>query len=266
MTDSGNEGSVHRLTFGQTTHVGQIRENNQDAAWSFVSRGDSAEGEADFGLFVLADGMGGHEHGERASAIAVRKVTSEIIQHVFTPMMTGSNEMSPAFEAMQNGVEKANGAILSEIPDGGTTLTTALIMGDILYIAHIGDSRAYIMTADNFEQLTEDHSMEKRLADLDALDPDDDFPMKNMLYRSLGLREDAEADTIRRRLPAEMTLLLCSDGLWNLVKDDEIEAKLREPGVHPQSICDTLVRLANAYGGHDNISVVIARTGIPETS
>ena len=263
MTHSQNAGddeSMHRLTFGQMSHVGQARQNNQDAAWSFVSRGDSAEGESDFGVFIVADGMGGHEHGERASAIAVRKVTSEILQRIFVPMMTGDDDMSPAFEALQNGVEKANEAILKEIPDGGTTIIATLIMGDILYIAHIGDSRAYLMTPESFDQVTEDHSMEQRLANLDALDPGEDFPMKNMLYRSLGLREDAEADTIRRRLPAQMTLLLCSDGLWNLVKDDEIESHLREADMHPQTICNKLVALANERGGHDNITVVIART------
>lgn len=260
MTDSQQADITRRLRYGQATHVGQARENNQDAAWSFTSRGDSAEGEADFAVFVVADGMGGHEHGERASAIAVRKITSEVIQQVFAPMMTGEGEMSPAFEALLNGVTNANNAIVRAVPDGGTTLTAALIMGDMLHIAHVGDSRAYLLTGDAFEQLTEDHSMEQRLADLDALDPDDDFPMKNMLYRSLGLREDVEADTIRRRLPASMTLLLCSDGLWNLVTDAEIETHMRDQTA-PQAICDKLVALANKRGGHDNITVIIARNG-----
>jgi protein phosphatase len=261
MSETEQDEVTRRMRYGQATHIGQMRENNQDAAWSFASRGDSAEGEADFGMFVVADGMGGHEHGERASAIAVRKVTSEVIQKVFAPMMTGEGEMSPAFEALLDGVGKANSAIVRAVPDGGTTLTAALIMGDMLHIAHVGDSRAYLVSGgDTFEQLTEDHSMEKRLADLDALDPDEDFAMKNMLYRSLGLREDVEADTIRRRLPASMTLLVCSDGLWNLVEDSEIAAHMRED-TDPQTICDRLVSLANQRGGHDNITVVIARTG-----
>lgn len=260
MSESAQQENVRRLQYGQATHVGQRRDNNQDAAWSFVSRGDSAEGEADFAMFVVADGMGGHQHGERASAIAVRKVTGEVIQRVFVPMITGIGEMSPAFEALQGGVTQANEAILEAVPDGGTTLTAALLMGDLLHIAHIGDSRAYLLMGDSFKQLSEDHSMEQRLADLDVLDPDDDFPMKNMLYRSLGLREDVEVDVIRQRLSAPMSLLLCSDGLWNLINNAELENHLRSAD-DPQTICERLVDLANERGGHDNITVVIARTG-----
>lgn len=270
MTDNGGSSSdtkpldqySPRLIFGQATHVGQMRDNNQDAAWSFVSRGDSAEGEVDFGLFIVADGMGGHQHGERASAIATRIITSEVTAQVFAPMVNSDAAMTPAFEALESGIKRANDAILEAIDDGGTTLTAALIIGDMLHLAHIGDSRCYLISDEGIEQLSEDHSMTQRLSDLQEDGEVDlpDFPTSNMLYRSLGFRDHVEADTLRKRLPSHAVVLLCSDGLWNLVTAGEMQTSIRR-AEHPQAACDALVNLANARGGHDNITVVIAQIG-----
>jgi PPM family protein phosphatase len=253
--------SNEHLTFGQATDVGMVRNNNQDSVFSFLATSRSAEQRPDFGLFVVADGMGGHHDGEKASAITANLVASYVMNHIYLPMLSGENDADrvPITEALIGAVQKANADIIAKIPDGGTTLTAVAVVGDLAYIVHVGDSRVYLITKENgVEQITRDHSLVQRLIELDQLTREEAnvHPQKNVLYRALGQSETLEVDALTRRLPPSAKIMLCSDGLWNMITEDEI-AEITLKTMTPQEACDKLVALANTHGGTDNITAII---------
>ncbi len=254
--------SNEHLQFGQATDVGMVRTNNQDAVFSFVATSRSAQQRPDFGLFVVADGMGGHHDGEKASALTASMVASYITHYIFLPMLNSDEdtERVPITESMISAVQKANADIITKVPDGGTTLTAVAVIGDLAYVAHVGDSRIYLVTKDNIEQITRDHSLVQRYVELNLLTREEAsvHAQKNVLYRALGQSETLEVDALTRRLPPNSKLMLCSDGLWNLVSDDEIMDIVSKHS-NPQEACDKLVALANAHGGTDNITVILLR-------
>lgn len=248
------------LMFGQATDVGMVRTNNQDAALSFFSTTRSAEDRPDFGLFIVADGMGGHHDGEKASAITARTFAREITRSLFLPILNGDHMENPVpiSEVLVEAVRKANAEVIAHVPDGGTTLTAVTVVGDLAYIVHVGDSRVYLITKDNVEKITRDHSLVQRLIELDQLTPEEavDHPQKNVLYRALGQSEALEVDTLTRRLPPNSRLLLCSDGLWNQVEEREILEVIKQTS-NPQEACERLVALANSRGGIDNVTTIL---------
>lgn len=258
-------GAGSHLNYGQISDVGQVRDNNQDSVLSFVSSVSISQAEPNFGLFVVADGMGGHEHGERASAVAARVITKHVTNEIFLPLlngdMGGDADRPTITEVLREAVQQANRIVTEEVPDGGTTVTTAAIMGHAAYIAHVGDSRAYLITEDFVEQITRDHSLVQRLIELDQLTPEDavEHPQRNVLYRALGQNEHLDVDPVFRQLPPSSYLLICSDGLWNLVKKEEIQQIVLEERENTQRACQRLVDTANDRGGSDNITVVIVR-------
>ncbi|MBZ0290942.1 MAG: protein phosphatase 2C domain-containing protein [Anaerolineae bacterium] len=251
------------LSFGQSTDVGMVRNNNQDSAFSFFSTSRSVEDQPDFGLFIVADGMGGHQLGEKASATAARIVASYITGKIYLPMVSSDGENGdrpPIVETLISAVQQANAEVLAQIPEGGTTLTAAAIISDLAYVVHVGDSRIYLVTKDGTEQVTRDHSLVQRLIELHQLTPEEaqDHPQKNVLYRALGQNEGLEIDALTRRLPPNSRLLICSDGLWNQVSDKEI-GEITMSHENPQEACDKLVALANTRGGTDNITAILLK-------
>jgi protein phosphatase len=248
------------LTFGQSTDVGMVRTNNQDSALSLFFTSRSAEERPDFGLFIVADGMGGHHDGEKASAMVARIVATQVTNNIYLPLLAGdSNADRPSItETLISAVQKANADVMSKVPEGGTTLSAATIIGDLAYIVHVGDSRVYLITKDGPEQITRDHSLVQRLIELDQLTDEEaqDHPQRNVLYRALGQSEQLEVDAITRRLPPNSRLLLCSDGLWNQVAEKEI-GEITMSHDNPQQACDKLVALANTRGGTDNITAIL---------
>ncbi|MBI5669835.1 MAG: Stp1/IreP family PP2C-type Ser/Thr phosphatase [Chloroflexi bacterium] len=252
--------SNEHLSFGQSTDVGMVRTTNQDTAYSMFSTSRSADQRPDFGLFIVADGMGGHHDGEKASAMAAHVVATHIATNVYLPMLRGENDADrmPITEAMISAVQKANTDIIAKVPEGGTTLTAVAIVGDLAYIVHVGDSRVYLITRDGLEQITRDHSLVQRLVELDQLTPEEaiNHHQKNVLYRALGQSDTVEVDALTRRLPPKSRVMLCSDGLWNLVNEEEIAALVMQHN-NPQEACDKLVALANTHGGTDNITAII---------
>ncbi len=252
-------GSEH-ITFGQASDVGMMRSNNQDAAQSFFTTVQSVDQRPDFGFFVVADGMGGHHDGEKASAIAARMVAVQIMNTIYVPILMGRDNEQPISESLSSAVQKANGDVIAKVPDGGTTVTAVVLVNDLAYVAHVGDSRVYLINGDTIERLTRDHSLVQRLIELDQITPEEanDHPQKNVLYRALGQSDLIDVDILTRRLPAKASLLLCSDGLWNLVEDHELMQTVRSAGT-PQEACQRLVALANKRGGNDNITVIVVR-------
>jgi len=248
------------ITFAQATDVGMVRSNNQDAVLSFFCATRSVDERPDFGLFAVADGMGGHHDGEKASSLTVRTLLAEVTTTLFLPLVTGAPEAgdTPISEILVSAVLKSNGAVIRQVPDGGTTLTAVTIIGDLAYVSHVGDSRVYYITGDRIEQVTRDHSLVQRLIELDQLTPAEaaDHPQKNVLYRALGQTETLEVDVLTRRLPPHSRLLLCSDGLWNLIEERELREIVMK-NVSPQLACDQLIALANSRGGVDNITAIL---------
>ena len=255
------------LRFGYRTDVGRVRSTNQDSLTAQAAVMHSAQSHADFGLFAVADGMGGHLDGEKASALVVSIMTEQIISQVYLPLLQREfdtrlewdiAEHIPINEVMVRTLQRANTAIASQIPNSGTTATLSLIIGNTAYLAHIGDTRAYTIDESSIEQLTRDHSLAQRLFEVGQLSREEmmTFPRRNELYKVLGFTKDVTPDISSRRLIPGSFLLICSDGLWGEVPDSIIQDVVLTAAT-PQSACDQLVDLANERGGHDNVAVVV---------
>lgn len=250
------------LTFGKTSDVGMMRDNNQDSCLAMQLVSDTVDDRPDFGFFIVADGMGGHHDGEKASAICVETVASEMLEKIYIPMLRDfdDSDRPTIIEALVAASEKANLNVIKNVPDGGTTLTAVAVVGNLAYVAHVGDSRAYLINNGQLEQLTRDHSLVQRLIELNQLTPEEaeTHPQKNVLYRAIGQSENLEVERLIRPLPQGAQMMICSDGLWGLVSDEEMRKIILESPT-PQDACDKLVALANAQGGTDNISVIILK-------
>ena len=167
---------------------------------------------------------------------------------------------TPLNDVLVDAVQAANRAVTQQVPGSGTTLTSALILGRRVYIAHVGDSRAYVIGEDGLDQITHDHSVVDRLVDIGHLTRSEAaiHPHRNVLYRALGQEGVLEVDTYMRTMPAAGTLMLCTDGLWGLVEAAEILDLVKStPSL--QAGCEALVAAANRAGGRDNITVVLAQ-------
>jgi len=252
---------LRHLMFGQHSDIGMVRKNNQDAIHSFYAVSESVDDRPGFGVFLVADGMGGHHDGEIAASIAARTVLNELIRSLYLPMLASNeDERPPITEAIETAIITANSAVVRSVPEGGTTLTVAVIQDDLVCVGHVGDSRAYLIHGREAEQLTRDHSYVQRLAELGQIDAADasSHLIKNVLYRALGQTEQLEVDILTRRLPSQSYLLLCSDGLWGQVKEYEIiSTVVNNP--NPQAACRELVARANASGGVDNVSAILVQ-------
>lgn len=262
------QGHNSRFLVGSRSDVGQIRDNNQDSMSIFTSSIISAEDKPDFGLFVVADGMGGHEDGEKASGMTARLVSRYVLQEIYLPMLENnrinSADQAPMTEVLKKAIQSANDQVTTLVPDGGTTVTAVAIMGNLAYVAHVGDSRAYLITQEGIEQLTRDHSLVQRLIELGQLTPEEaaEHPQRNVLYRAIGQNDSLDVDAMTRQLMPANYILICSDGLWNLVSQEELLTITLNHGSNIQLACQTLVDLANERGGSDNITVILVR--IPE--
>ncbi len=252
-----------RLAIGIAQDVGRVRNHNEDVMMAFTGELAGLETMPHFGLFVVADGMGGHSLGERASGVAARTITRTALGAILPSLLADPQsevERPLLKEVMEQAMESANRAVNAGVPEGGTTLTCALIIGEQLVMAHVGDSRAYLITDDTFEQLTRDHSLVQRLQELGQLSPAEAavHPQRNVLYRAVGQGDGLEVDVESRRMSPGTRLLLCSDGLWGLVPDEKLESIVRtEPSL--QAACEAMVAAANAAGGPDNITALLVR-------
>ena len=162
---------------------------------------------------------------------------------------------------MKVGVQQAHARIEKAAPGGGTTLTAVITLGSQMTIAHVGDSRAYNVFLDGrMQQLTRDHSLVKRLEELGQITAEEavHHPQKSMLYRALGQGDSPDPDIFTASLPQPGYLLICSDGLWGVLSEDQIFQVISD-SPNPQRACQNLVDAANSYGGPDNITVILAR-------
>jgi protein phosphatase len=241
--------------------VGKQRDHNEDALFTYTTNLLSDTVVMPCGFYVIADGMGGHKFGEKASAIAVRSMATSVLTAVSAPLFGPSEDLTPEKlqDAMQSGIQAAHDAILTHASGGGSTLTSALVVGDTLVIAHIGDSRACAIYSEGVIQaLTRDHSLVKRLVELGQITQAEaaNHPQRNVLYRALGQVEPLESEILTMPVPRPGFLLLCSDGLWGLISDEDIRTFVTAAAT-PTLACQALVDAANAAGGPDNITAVL---------
>ncbi len=246
------------LRFGQFTHPGSVRSVNQDAVWSFYSAARGAVFRADFGLFVVSDGAGGHLDGERASALAVRALALHMLGAFYAAVLADDPHSPTITETLIQAVERANAAVIAGTHGGGAALTAAVVVGCRVYIGHAGDTRAYVVDANGLEQLTRDHSLTQRLVEIAHLTPAEAaaHPQRSRLYRALGQQDRIDVDIVMRRLPPAARLLLCSDGLWDALPLTDLHRIVAETP-DPQAACRALIAAANAAGAADNVSAII---------
>ncbi len=249
-----------KLEIVNISDTGRRRPHNED---STLSDGEN-------GLVVLADGMGGYKAGEVASAIAVtsshEQICSELkkIKSTQIDEATGLNSESAV---VKEAIIQANSNIYNsaqgdpECQGMGTTIVVALFYSGIVTIAHVGDSRLYRKRANNFEQITKDHSLIQELIDRGLYTPEEAHAKtpKNLVTRALGIDANVEVDVMEEPVSVGDIFLLCSDGLNDMVDDEEIHLTLSKYSVNLAEAGQALVDLANAKGGKDNISVILIR-------
>jgi serine/threonine protein phosphatase PrpC len=258
-----------KLWSGRSSDLGRVRKINEDSVLTLEATVLEHDGNLPVALYVIADGMGGHQSGEVASSIAIRTIGSVVNSSLIGPLVSGdpvARDATTCGHLLQQAVLEANRRITElareRHSDLGTTTVVALLIGNQLTVANVGDSRAYIWHDDTLQVLTRDHSLVMQLVLAGQIKPEDIYthPRRNEIYRALGdsrLTEE-EVDVYTQRLRPGDGLLLCSDGLWDFVRDPDIAATLASPG-DPQSQTQVLVDQANTNGGEDNISVIFAR-------
>jgi len=251
-------GRKRGLRSGARTSVGQVRENNEDNIY--------LESSNDYVLAIVADGMGGAVAGEEASRLAVEAIREKLANLVGEDSETKLKTEQIAGKlraAIRSGNETIvqRAANAPELRGMGTTVTMAYVRYTQAVIAHVGDSRAYVVSMNSLprvRQVTSDHSFVEALVSAGHLTQEEAeaHPMRNVLYRALGQTEELDVDIYHTRLRPGDRLILCSDGLTRHVKPNEIaENVLAESD--PQSASDRLIELANSRGGEDNISAIV---------
>jgi serine/threonine protein phosphatase PrpC len=247
---------------GLATAKGPVRDRNEDASLAaqfILVQADQQP--LPVGLFIVADGMGGHGQGEQASSLACRLAADHVIRHIYLPILSDGPGV-PINEVLEESTEIGHRAILRQLDGAGTTLTIALVLGDDVHIAHVGDGRAYLGQPGRLRLLTQDHSVAERLLEVGQGRAEDLASERRVLYKALGHGPGIRPDILHEDLEDGSYLLLCCDGLWGILADAEIAA-LVSGAPTPQAACQGLVAQAIERGGEDNITVVLAARGWP---
>lgn len=207
-------------------------------------------------LYVLADGMGGHQKGEVASAVTVEAVPAEYYATV--PKLEEHNSEEAVIDALSSAIAKANIRVMEATEGGGTTVVTAVLYGDNLVIMNVGDSRAYLLRDDELRLLSRDHSLVSRLVEMGKITEEEalSHPRRNVLYQALGQGADLEIHIYTEKVQLHDTIILCSDGLWGEISPEKLKQVLKA-AESPQVAVQQLIDIANAAGGPDNITVII---------
>jgi protein phosphatase len=238
-----------RFTCAGRTDVGVVRSGNEDA---FLMVPES-------GVFIVADGMGGHAAGEVASEMAVT-IVGKALEHV------AGEQDSDAAEIIRNSIVDANGQIfqrtlVEQDKRGMGTTATAMVINGVQYVlGQVGDSRAYLFRDDNLLQVTKDHSYVQEQVDAGYLTPEQarTHPYSNVITRCVGANAEVEPDIYFGTLHAGDVFLLASDGLTGMLEDEEL-LNIMNAGHSPGELVDSLIGEANRRGGLDNITVIIVR-------
>lgn len=254
-----------KIETGTATNTGIVRTHNEDSliCMELSIAGGMERSYPD--LYAVADGLGGHQGGEIASDMALRVLAENMINSVVLPSL-GDDSFVLTTEAVSQHLAEAVKAANSEVYTQGiargygmgTTLVAAVLIGHIACIANVGDSRVYLLEGNILRRVSRDHSLVADMVEEGKIQPDDIYthPSRNIVTRCLGTGPAVKADLFTEELKPGSSLILCSDGLWEMVKDDQIRDILLGTA-SPQDACDRLVEQANENGGVDNITVII---------
>lgn len=246
------------VTIGAASHPGLKREDNQDSYDYYLPEDDSVHTKGI--LMTVADGMGGHAAGAMASRLAVDVLMTEYY-----------NAEHPSIsESLKNAFLKANQEVLAKSQDDGdmqgmgTTMTAVVLKEAKMYFAHVGDSRGYIIFKNKMSQFTRDHSYVDSLVKAGAISEEEALthPDRNAITRAIGIRSELIVDVSKKHLKVKngQYVLLCSDGLYKVVSNEEILSAVYEYQA-PNVICEKLIEKANENGGPDNVTVILAMIG-----
>ncbi len=248
---------------GRLSDVGQVRQLNEDSLLTVeIGRVGRSISEP-LGLYAICDGMGGHAAGDVASGLATQTLAHKALAEMMSDGI--SSDMQPNWEGWLKGaIQEANQTIFGRRRASGnnmgTTCVAALVHGDEAIIGNAGDSRCYLINDQGILQLTSDHSLVQRLIQLKQLTPEEarTHPQRNVIYKNLGDKPTVEPDVITQPIVAGDRLLLCSDGLSNMVEDERLRQVVMAAN-SPQEACRQLVQEANRAGGEDNISIILVQ-------
>jgi serine/threonine protein phosphatase PrpC len=253
--------SHYQLYFAGLTDTGQARKHNEDAiSWDFNR-----------GFALLADGMGGHNAGDVASRMCIDKLNSLLASSLDKSIdnLRPNKGVSKHATLLRRLISKANTTVYENSLDNkeregmGATLASILFYDDRVVIAHLGDSRVYRLRKKELEQLTIDHSLVQELLDKGVISDEEvvDNPYSHVITQAVGIRPKVVAEINEYEVMPGDVFLLCSDGLTDMVNDEEIKDSLLVADGHWDQASQHLVDLANQHGGHDNISVILASVG-----
>jgi PPM family protein phosphatase len=275
-----------RLVAASLTDVGRIREENEDCIWSQVNSGTHKE---PLGLFIVCDGMGGHMGGKYASYWAVEAIkqgfaslfssndpratvvlTDEDIRKVKAgEVIVPRAPEEPILEELTfKAIQKANYVVYNyarqkpqSAGNAGTTVTMAVLRGSQVIIANMGDSRTYLLRNHELRLITRDHSLVATLISDGQILPNEIYthPQRNVIYRYLGQKDEVQPDIYRYLMQPGDKLLLCSDGLWEMIRSEEDMKGILDKAGDPRQACRDLVDAAKRRGGEDNISVIVVK-------
>ncbi|MBN1253938.1 MAG: Stp1/IreP family PP2C-type Ser/Thr phosphatase [Deltaproteobacteria bacterium] len=250
-----------KISIGKKTDIGCVREANEDSLYIDLPQEGGATPDR-YALLLVADGMGGQVAGKEASETAV-----DMVKSLFSDTSKAKKPIDDIRTFITASFREANKAVFekgkAKAAEMGTTLTTAFIDNQHAFIGHVGDSRAYHLRGKEIRQVTEDHTLAEDMVRKARATREEmqNSPMRSMLTRSIGTKEEVTIDQpIGIELHEGDVLLLCTDGLTNLVKEGEILSTIHNTA-DVQTACDKLVDMARARGGHDNITVIAAEFG-----
>ena len=261
MTSLGRPYAKTKYRAACCQSTGRERSHNEDTLFAFSGLLAGVNSPDTFGIYLVADGMGGHQSGEVASSLAAQAATQYLMAQVFGGFMFDRESFSDhdLKDLIKEAVDEAQTLIKRRVPGGGTTLTLVLALGDRLFYAHVGDSRLYVIGKDGALTLkTKDHTLVKRLVDLGEISEQEasSHPQRNVLYRALGQTDPFEPAVDQFSMEKGERLLICSDGLWSVLNEAQILGVIANASDLEEMACD-LVDAANVSGGPDNISVIL---------
>jgi serine/threonine protein phosphatase PrpC len=261
-----------QLLAATNSDAGDVRrsEPNEDSTLALMLQRVHESISTPYGAFIVADGLGGHDNGQVASRMTINIIAERLLREFLTEPLTAEKNGEPAksfdedamVALLHDTVEEANTVLCQknqlDKTDMGSTITGVMVVGEHAYILNVGDSRTYMLRGKQLYQLTTDHSLVGQLVAGGLIEPDDVYthPQRSQIFRSLGDKPNVQIDIFKQQLHPGDILLSCSDGLWEMVRNPQIESIL-DHAPDPETACAQFIEAANANGGEDNVSAVV---------
>jgi serine/threonine protein phosphatase PrpC len=261
-----------QLLVASNSDAGDVRrsEPNEDSTLVLLLQRVHESVSTPSGVFIVADGLGGHDNGQVASRMTINIIAERMLKELLTEPLTSEKNGEPVkpfdedalVALLHDTVEEANTVLCQknqlDKTDMGSTITGFMVVGEHAYVLNVGDSRTYMLRGKQLYQLTTDHSLVAQLVAGGLIEPDDVYthPQRSQIFRSLGDKPNVQIDIFKQELLPADILLSCSDGLWEMVRNPQIESIL-DNAPEPETACTQFIEAANANGGEDNVSAIV---------